>query len=1342
VRQDLINAINADPEIKNVFESRGFSADSLKTKEDIDLAIKEGLPGAVAYLTDLMKSAPSSIVETESADLTLANADFLDLLPATRADFFEFMRNQKSLDHVILLATVANVGFAMKASGKSFFELIKHPGQALKGIRPGTRKIFTGAADEVESWGAVAKTPYADTLAELVKPGVKAEAGAIRQAATGFRGEVKTVQGTIKKTIWNKGATNTERLEKLAKIDTEIIPVRAGETMHIKRTMKFDDIIDPKTKKPPLEITHSDAITFTEDGTINLREITFMDPNAGHVPSHPQLEDWAKTFRTKVETANPNFVPDPGNLDIGESLGDYATQWNLRYPPEIRPPTYIDGAATANEFAEGIVTRFDEKYIKSITDQASAGDTSILQKTLQDFNKMKEAAVSTKPNIIQRFEQYKAAWKASKGRGLRNRYEGFAKSFDAGAVDFLTGLFQRAHAGQMLAAFDVTNILTAAAIWINNDRVIGPSYEVQAATFAIGRDPITGDNLKNLADENQEDHYFEIQKTARVPALQKYATGIADQIFEAIGLSPRDSFLRAKVANIEDLVFIYDQDAFSLGLNSKASNIISTPYTSSNGIDLWNFLSRFDDHSLIYTYEHPNGFLGNKRTALLLDINNVNIGGILAEADDNFNTPLSGFISLGRFGRDLLKIGSMFTLVPATAGLIAGPVGAVIAGTEIVAMTIAIEGGRVLYLGNVYDITKGGYGRLVDIGEIYKRKEIYCGSIFGQGEKDYIIGMKIAILGATIASTLLTPAKYSPLIAVSFGVDLVNMYLVYQETEKEIEIAEKLQQCVDTSFKGIAYKEFIPDEEVQDEFKKVFEPIKAEAFNVLGAIAPEVSGQINNVAKSLSQQVMNINGEVGSNLVSANGKEVYYVNLKEADIRWFQSPTCNIDICEADEDGNYRCNTQNGYYLYDENGDTILDGIPQALSMRMNIPEDYMGFVQNVVEIVKKDSDFLEISSDGVKLSDGQTCGETALTDLLGVTSSDQGVKDLAIKEAFGDLESIYTKEAQIWFDKNDLTVQFTEEMTCTDGATHSEREIVRYPGAHLNFQRDAPGTIEVIRPDDSIACSFELGTDGAMSFENAMLRSGLKQGGVDYSDVYHLFVYNMIRFDRSDLTGIDLAGLCTDDAGADAGFNLNLGLSVGDTARANELLKDICFTDIRGQNDESIQFRDGMACIMDINGVEACHEIDYYDPATGRIIFKDGFELAPRVGPNGVPEFQVYQDGRAVGAPIPMLWATGLGGAMMYNPNTGQISINNAFPMAINPGFSFYGAGGLGMLTPTAPPWGQKPQPGADGAGIPTSQPNILAQLPWTPSGLELVIFVVSLLGALLFVRIRYRRQ
>jgi hypothetical protein len=137
-------------------------------------------------------------------------------------------------------------------------------------------------------------------------------------------------------------------------------------------------------------------------------------------------------------------------------------------------------------------------------------------------------------------------------------------------------------------------------------------------------------------------------------------------------------------------------------------------------------------------------------------------------------------------------------------------------------------------------------------------------------------------------------------------------------------------------------------------------------------------------------------------------------------------------------------------------------------------------------------------------------------------------------------------------------------------------------------------------------------------------------------------------------------------------------------------------------------------------------------------------YQMNVERGPDGTPQVVIYdKNGNVVGGPIPLLWANGLGGSLMFNPDTGKISINNEFPFALNPSFQNYGGGGLGMITPGLAPWGGRPSQAAKTTTVsPEKAPNILAQLPWMPEGYEMFLFVALAAFSLMLVRIKVGKR
>ncbi len=100
-----------------------------------------------------------------------------------------------------------------------------------------------------------------------------------------------------------------------------------------------------------------------------------------------------------------------------------------------------------------------------------------------------------------------------------------------------------------------------------------------------------------------------------------------------------------------------------------------------------------------------------------------------------------------------------------------------------------------------------------------------------------------------------------------------------------------------------------------------------------------------------------------------------------------------------------------------------------------------------------------------------------------------------------------------------------------------------------------------------------------------------------------------------------------------------------------------------------------------------------------------------------------------------------GLGGSMFRDPSTGQISIKNEFPFAINPAFHQYGAfANPALAVPGLPEWGGREGPTTGPIG-PTEDKNIIAQLPSVPQEpIWMMLFVIALFGGLIFIRIRHR--
>ena len=428
-----------------------------------------------------------------------------------------------------------------------------------------------------------------------------------------------------------------------------------------------------------------------------------------------------------------------------------------------------------------------------------------------------------------------------------------------------------------------------------------------------------------------------------------------------------------------------------------------------------------------------------------------------------------------------------------------------------------------------------------------------------------------------------------------------------------------------------------------------------------------------------------------------------------------------------------------------------------------------MGMVQEVIEVAKKDSQdlMMEIYPDKVTLS-----GDCLISEFGSLTHT-TGMKDYQkeqIESLFGNLEEISTDNALLWFDGSDVKARFGKDTTC-DGTPYVAGDVTAFTDSHFQVFRDRDGTIKVVgNTDGNTKCEFKLGAvaGNAIGFSNAFVRSGMTQkartiaiagGGtkelpevIDYKDVFHIFIYTLVSRPASDILSYTMSPVdvteCSLPDGT-PGFKIKINTAnPGDdsTTQWNDALGDICLTNVQGADDSLINIHDGNMTVTDPTGLTkewkvvgfdaACKDDfrDFLGPAY-KVTTQDGTKtacLSVDVGPNGQPEFKINAQ-----APIPLLFANGMGGGLYYDSGSGKISIKNEFGFPLNQAFKITGAGGLTMMTPSYPPTGGRTT-GSESVSVAS---NPLAALPWTPSGLELVLFIIALCGGLIFVRIKYRK-
>jgi hypothetical protein len=879
--------------------------------------------------------------------------------------------------------------------------------------------------------------------------------------------------------------------------------------------------------------------------------------------------------------------------------------------------------------------------------------------------------------------------------------------------------------GKFLRATQVSQSLFMGSLWVRNNLLANPYFESSIVSFTLNND------LENLADKNNELHYLDVKRSAGAPELGKFLNGLVDQfLVSTIGVQSSMNDLQKKIKNIQDIVFIVDQDALLTGdASDKAMNVIIPPKDDTN-TKRWSFFSSFPKDTLIYNLEHPEGYTPSGISALDLHLSNINMYGVVSEANDQFTTPLDSALPLLRSFRNSMAWATMIAMLPAGASIVAGGGGAVTA----ISSTFALVFGAPV----VIEKAKTGFGEMVDTTKIDRNN--LCTNKFNQDDKKMIGFMRgMRTLTASVsAATSLAPG--TPAMVVGFISDLTQLGISYFESERIDKINKQLQTCLDTEFEALSYKYIQSPEELKNTTNDMFTPLRAEAVKIFNIFSPEIGSQFNSLSQNMKQQAMHIQVNAKDTPVtSVLGTEVYFLNFKDANIRWFQGGSCNIDFCQRKGDG-FACMSQNGYRLFDSDGNLLLDGVPQALSLRVNMDEGYLGITQRVIEVKKKDGEFFSIHPSKVELND--ECFKGSVMNLTGRSAA----QEAAVGESLGDFESIYTPSGLIWFDGNDVAVQFLEEKTCINGETYGNREIFRFNDSYIKVYRDSDGKVEIINSTGQASCDFSLGTEGAVGFTNALIRSGFSQpqvGGAkeaDFTDVYHVFLYNLVTANKDEINMYNMEECSVDGT---KGFRAKIETDDADQQNQwNTLLAGMCFVDVQGDKNSSITFDDSMVTVVDPTGVTKTYRVLGYDPTCGgglggyQVLDENNQQtcLYMEKGPNDQPQFRVDAQ-----APIPLLWTGGMGGSLMWNPNTGSISIKNEFPFALNPAFSLYGATGLAMMLPTPSPLGTR-EPSTQENIDPFK--NILAALPWTPDGLELVLFMIAIAGGLLFVRIRFRKE
>ncbi|MEM0372794.1 MAG: hypothetical protein QXO69_03095, partial [archaeon] len=603
---------------------------------------------------------------------------------------------------------------------------------------------------------------------------------------------------------------------------------------------------------------------------------------------------------------------------------------------------------------------------------------------------------------------------------------------------------------------------------------------------------------------------------------------------------------------------------------------------------------------------------------------------------------------------------------------------------------------------------------------------------------------------------------------------IADYYTNEEYTKLKEEGLKRMKECYETQYEILAWQAIQTEEKTSEAFTEDFLKQGVQGVsNVLGptikSIAPEVKEAIDSIGSNYFWGTLNLKADPikGLSLINLYGTIVYQVHFDcEATIKWYAKNDCNIDLCDQQADGTYKCLSKQGYFLFDENGNMIFDG-PQAAFLQWSNLETYASMPQKVINIKQAPEKFMEIYNDKILVTndciyneiDGVTKMNAGTKGATGDSSTKPGTASMAaaptkdVKQVFGAFDVINTENEIVWMEGTTVAVEFLKQKSIGE-TTYSATQTERFENSHLEIARDGSVTVRGAAGSDMLGGALQMSSEGVISFDNAMIIPGkapvITRGGKTYTASYsynamgggsvlHLFIRDLLTVSAKDLEGLSLAELCADDKGTQ-GVTMTGKLSTDADDSLKALLAEICMNHFEGTDGTIVEIRDGKICTTTKDGETTCKDISRLEG--GRLYDETGGWWAAGVGPDGIPLWNYFNAAGQQQMSIPLLWASGLGGAMRYDASSGQISIKNEFPFAINPAFNQYGALATpGMAIPASPEWGGRVKGTGEGAGqLGGTQPNILAQLPLLPeSPYYLAVFIIILMSSLVMIRAKY---
>ncbi len=661
------------------------------------------------------------------------------------------------------------------------------------------------------------------------------------------------------------------------------------------------------------------------------------------------------------------------------------------------------------------------------------------------------------------------------------------------------------------------------------------------------------------------------------------------------------------------------------------------------------------------------------------------------------------------------------------------------------------------------------------------------GDVAGAGEigaaKTGALWLMIGARGFQAASEVFPPAVIGEI-----ALDFASMYAEMKAIDVQKEAIEKLMDCYEPNAELAAIQK-IPTAQDLQQAAESENPVNqgiSQVKSLIQGMSPEAGKMISDWENYAGYQVQRMHlvgqaipteGNVGRASILAD--RIYDVYMHGGNVRWFIPKDCPISLCYEDPNGNFKCSQESGYYFLGPDGKPVLEGpAPQLLSLGVDMDKGYAYLVSKVIEVRKNDEDplLLDINPRG-EVHVYNDCFRSALEskDILALDNEhlSQEYKDMIIASAFGNLQVVNAKDTILWFKPgtNETIATFYAGIPDCEGATFGGT--MHYPNSHIKFKRDSMGTIEVVSEGKTV-CKTSLGAEGSIVFSSGMIRPGFKQDEkTDFSGVYHVYLSGVLSGLEQDLSSDltmfdDAAGYfdtenCTMPDGT-PGWKLvwKFKESADEDIMTQWKTKEetMCMPTFGGTDNEVADFHkdengnnvftftytgDDGNPVTQTYTVEkwvTSEESPYSDKPGYQLTGEDGktYFATIEAGPDGVPRLVITDgNGNVIGhGSVPMMWMNGPNGG--YTSSNGKIGMTNEFYFPLNPQFTTLGANGLGLMTPSKPPWGA-PDVNPPKGPV-TTQQNPLLSLPSVPEGNAGIVFVLMIIASLAIARELARKR